>query len=43
LNVGDVEAGSTDLGITTRSLGMSSAFRADITDRSYSWQNPNAR
>jgi hypothetical protein len=41
LNVGDVEAGSTDLGINTRSLGMSSARRADITDRSYPWQNPN--
>jgi hypothetical protein len=41
LNVGDVEAGSIDLGINTRSLGMSSACRADITDRSYTWQNHN--
>jgi hypothetical protein len=41
LNVGDIEAGSTDLGINTRSLGMSSACRADITDRSDTWQNPN--
>jgi hypothetical protein len=41
LNVGDIEAGSTDLGINTRSLGMSSAGRPDITDLSYPWQNPN--
>lgn len=41
LNVRDVEAGSIDLGINMRSLGMFSARRADIADRSYSWQNPN--
>jgi hypothetical protein len=41
LNVGDVETGSADLGINTRSLRMSSARRADISNPSYTWQNPN--
>jgi len=41
LNVGDVETGSIDLGINTRSLGMSSACSADITDRGYPWKNHN--
>jgi hypothetical protein len=41
LNVRHVEPRSIDLRINMRSLGMSSARRADIADRSYSWQNPN--
>lgn len=41
MNVGDVEAGSTDFGINTRSLEMSIARRSDITKRSYTWENPN--
>lgn len=41
LRIGDVEAGSIDLRINMRCLGMPSACRADIADRSYIWQNPN--